>query len=51
MTVAMDTSTFTLRSERNPPTFIVARRGSGKTALLLSREFDPRNCRRSKGKP
>ncbi|MEV0388863.1 hypothetical protein [Nonomuraea sp. NPDC050643] len=32
-----------LRSEDNPPTFIVGRRGSGKTALLLSREFHPEN--------
>ncbi|MEV0620062.1 hypothetical protein AB0I81_42555 [Nonomuraea sp. NPDC050404] len=32
-----------LRSEDNPPTFIVGRRGSGKTALLLSREFYPEN--------
>ncbi|MFC4121016.1 P-loop ATPase, Sll1717 family [Nonomuraea zeae] len=32
-----------LRSTDNPPTFIVGRRGSGKTALLLSREFDARN--------
>ncbi|MEV4175513.1 MULTISPECIES: P-loop ATPase, Sll1717 family [unclassified Nonomuraea] len=32
-----------LRSKDNPPTFIVGRRGSGKTALLLSREFEPRN--------
>ncbi|WP_043622725.1 P-loop ATPase, Sll1717 family [Nonomuraea candida] len=32
-----------LRSEDNPPTFIVGRRGSGKTALLLSREFNPEN--------
>src|SRR4051812_23326178 len=31
------------RSESNPPTFIVGRRGSGKTALLLSREFNPEN--------
>ncbi|WP_156325694.1 P-loop ATPase, Sll1717 family [Nonomuraea sp. SBT364] len=30
-----------LRSEDSPPTFIVGRRGSGKTALLLSREFKP----------
>ncbi len=29
-----------LESERHPPTFIVGRRGSGKTALLLSRELD-----------
>jgi len=26
-----------------PPSFIVGRRGSGKTALLLSKEFDPQN--------
>ncbi|WP_214107644.1 P-loop ATPase, Sll1717 family [Acrocarpospora catenulata] len=32
-----------LRSEHNPPTFIVGRRGSGKTALLLSREFESQN--------
>lgn len=32
-----------LQSENNPPTFIVGRRGSGKTALLLSREFNPEN--------
>lgn len=32
-----------LQSKHNPPTFIVGRRGSGKTALLLSREFDPEN--------
>ncbi|WP_336204383.1 P-loop ATPase, Sll1717 family [Nonomuraea sp. LPB2021202275-12-8] len=32
-----------LRSESNPPTFIVGRRGSGKTALLLSRELKPKN--------
>jgi len=32
-----------LQSEHSPPTFIVGRRGSGKTALLLSREFDPSN--------
>lgn len=30
-----------MRSESNPPTFIVGRRGSGKTALLLSRELKP----------
>jgi hypothetical protein len=29
-----------LESMRHPPTFIVGRRGSGKTALLLSRELD-----------
>jgi hypothetical protein len=29
-----------LESVRHPPTFIVGRRGSGKTALLLSRELD-----------
>ncbi|GIH21814.1 hypothetical protein Aph01nite_01240 [Acrocarpospora phusangensis] len=29
-----------LQSETSPPTFIVGRRGSGKTSLLLSREFD-----------
>ena len=32
-----------LESERHPPTFIVGRRGSGKTALLLSREMDKSN--------
>ena len=32
-----------LQSAHNPPTFIVGRRGSGKTALLLSREFDDSN--------
>jgi hypothetical protein len=32
-----------LQSKHNPPTFIVGRRGSGKTALLLSREFEPGN--------
>ncbi|GII02060.1 P-loop ATPase, Sll1717 family [Planobispora takensis] len=32
-----------MESEHDPPTFIVGRRGSGKTALLLSREFDPCN--------
>jgi hypothetical protein len=32
-----------LQSEHSPPTFIVGRRGSGKTALLLSREFNPEN--------
>jgi len=32
-----------LRSAVNPPTFIVGRRGSGKTSLLLSRGFDPAN--------
>jgi hypothetical protein len=32
-----------VRSAENPPTFIVGRRGSGKTALLLSREFDQDN--------
>lgn len=32
-----------VQSEHNPPTFIVGRRGSGKTSLLLSREFDPGN--------
>jgi hypothetical protein len=32
-----------LQSENSPPTFIVGRRGSGKTALLLSREFNPEN--------
>ena len=32
-----------LQSEHNPPTFIVGRRGSGKTALLLSREFESEN--------
>lgn len=29
-----------MESVRHPPTFIVGRRGSGKTALLLSRELD-----------
>jgi hypothetical protein len=29
-----------LESQRHPPTFIVGRRGSGKTALLLSRELE-----------
>lgn len=32
-----------LDSKDRPPSFIVGRRGSGKTALLLSQEFDPRN--------
>ena len=32
-----------LQSQNNPPTFIVGRRGSGKTSLLLSREFNPEN--------
>jgi len=31
------------QSEHTQPTFIVGRRGSGKTALLLSREFDETN--------
>ena len=32
-----------LESKDRPPSFIVGRRGSGKTALLLSQEFDPKN--------